>query len=357
LLPQPVPMNREPNRLGKALLALHGAGAHRVATSYLGGIGVIFMLHRVAPDAGAAFAPNRLLEVTPQFLDETITLVRELGYHTISLTEATHRLQAGESRERFAVFTLDDGYRDNFTHALPVFARHQTPFTVYLATDMPDGTAEIWWVALERAIAATNQICAHLSGIDHILPTRTPGEKQTAYNRVYWHLRRQPEAVLRTEVKRLAKEQGIDMGHLTRELAMSWDELRSLTAQPLASIEAHTAAHFALAGQSAEAARQDIARGLARHEAELGKRPTHFSYPYGDPESAGARDFELARECGFVSATTTRKGLIQRHHAQAMMHLPRLSLNGLYQDRRMLEVLLSGLPFAMAKPFGLMGVD
>lgn len=350
-------MTRQPNRIGKALLALHGARAHRAASSYLGGIGVIFMLHRVCPDAGAEFAPNRLLEVTPQFLDETITLVRELGYHTVSLNEATRRLRAGETGERFAVFTLDDGYRDNFTQALPVFVRHQVPFTVYLATDMPDGTAEIWWVALERVIAATHEICAHLSGRECVMPTRTPSEKQAAYERIYWHLRARPEATLRAEVRRLAAAHDIDMAALTRELAMSWDELRSLEAQPLASIEAHTAAHVALAAQSAEAARLDIARGLARHEAELGTRPTHFSYPYGDAESAGERDFELARSFGFVSATTTRKGLIQRHHARDMMRLPRLSLNGLYQDRRMLEVLLSGLPFAMAKPFGLMGVD
>lgn len=355
--PASIHMSHQPDRIGKALLALHSTHAHRAAASYLGGIGVIFMLHRVCPDTGAEFAPNRLLEITPQFLDETITLVRELGYHTLSLSEATRRISAGETGERFAVFTLDDGYRDNYTQALPVFVRQQTPFTVYLATDMPDGTAEIWWVALERAIAATNEICARLSGHDCVMSTRSAREKQAAYDRIYWHLRAQPEATLRAEVRRLAAAHDIDMAGLTRELAMSWDELRGLNAQPLAGIEAHTASHVALAAQSPQAARHDIARGLARHEAELGNRPTHFSYPYGDAESAGKRDFELARSFGFFSATTTRKGLIQRHHAKNMMRLPRLSLNGLYQDRRMLEVLLSGLPFAMAKPFGLMGVD
>ena len=44
---------------------------------------------------------------------------------------------------------------------------------------------------------------------------------------------------------------------------------------------------------------------------------------------------------------TTRKGLVRKSHAAAMTALPRLSLNGDYQDLRYLKVLLSGLPFAL----------
>src|SRR3546814_2764735 len=83
-----------------------------------------------------------------------------------------------------------------------------------------------------------------------------------------------------------------------------------------------------------KSARADIAEGVSRHEAMLGTRPTHFSYPYGDPSSAGERDFRMARELGFRSATTTRKGLIHPAHADTPMRLPRLSLNGDYQDVR-----------------------
>lgn len=44
---------------------------------------------------------------------------------------------------------------------------------------------------------------------------------------------------------------------------------------------------------------------------------------------------------------TTRKGLIRKSHAAAMTALPRLSLNGDYQDLHYLKVLLSGLPFEL----------
>jgi peptidoglycan/xylan/chitin deacetylase (PgdA/CDA1 family) len=158
-------------------------------------------------------------------------------------------------------------------------------------------------------------------------------------------------------VRGLAEAHGIDMRELTRELALNWDEVRTLAAHPLASVEAHTAAHFAQARLSARDARLDIEKGIARMETELGYRPRHFSYPYGDPGSAGPRDFALAQALGFRSATTTRKGMIHPGHARRMWSLPRLSLNGDFQDLRMLEALMSGLPFALARPIRSLGID
>lgn len=354
-----VPASRaaSPSPMGRMLLALHASGACRLAPKSLAGIGVIFMLHRVREDDGAAFAPNRILEITPGFLEETIRTVRDLGYICMSLDEAVTRLEAGEQGERFAVFTLDDGYRDNLTDALPVFERNGVPFTVYLTTGLPDGHAEIWWVALERAIASAVAIRVMAGDREIAMFTRDAGEKNDAWNKIYWALRALPERELRAEVRRLAAEHGIDMGALTRELAMTWDEVRTLAAHPLASVEAHTADHFAQAGLTAADARSDIERGLARMEAELGRRPRHFSYPYGDPGSAGERDFAVASALGFRSATTTRKGLIKPAHSTRLTSLPRLSLNGDFQDRRMLEALLSGLPFALAKPVRSLGID
>lgn len=342
----------------QALLALHASGAHRVAPDALRGMGAIFMLHRVRePDADTGFAPNRILEVTPDFLDAAIRQVQASGYVCLSLDEAVSRIVAGDTSDRFAVFTLDDGYKDNLTVAAPIFSRHNVPFTVYLATGLPDGAAELWWVALERVIAGAREVRLRFPDGEMRLATATAAEKNAAWSAVYWKLRGLGETALRAEVRRLAAEDGVDMAALTQELAMSWDDLRLLAANPLASIEAHTASHIALAHLSLEDARTDIESGLARHETELGRRPVHFSYPYGDPTTAGTRDFELAQALGFRSATTTRKGLIQPGHAQALTRLPRLSLNGDYQDVRILEVLMSGLPFALARSFGSRGVD
>ena len=94
-------------------------------------------------------------------------------------------------------------------------------------------------------------------------------------------------------------------------------------------------------------AHREIADSVARVATELGKPCRHFSYPYGDEGSAGSREFDIARGLGIETAVTTRKGLIRKSHAAAMTALPRLSLNGDFQDVRYVKVLLSGLPFAL----------
>ncbi len=86
-------------------------------------------------------------------------------------------------------------------------------------------------------------------------------------------------------------------------------------------------------------------------EAALGKRPAHFSYPVGDRTSAGSREFRIAAEVGFKTAVTTRPGVLFPEHAAHLTALPRISLNGEYQQRRYTKVLLSGAATALWNGF------
>lgn len=84
---------------------------------------------------------------------------------------------------------------------------------------------------------------------------------------------------------------------------------------------------------------------------KLGSRPVNFAYPYGDPGSAGPRDFALARKAGFKTAVTTRKGMLFPGHAEHLTALPRVSLNGDYQSLTYTALYLSGAPFALWNKF------
>jgi peptidoglycan/xylan/chitin deacetylase (PgdA/CDA1 family) len=89
----------------------------------------------------------------------------------------------------------------------------------------------------------------------------------------------------------------------------------------------------------------------ARIENELQRRVLHFAYPYGDRIAAGAREFALARSAGYKTAVTTRPGMIFTENAEHLAALPRLSLNGNYQDERILPVLTSGAATALWNGF------
>ena len=77
----------------------------------------------------------------------------------------------------------------------------------------------------------------------------------------------------------------------------------------------------------------------------------HLAYPYGDRVAAGPREFALARSAGFKTAVTTRPGMLFPASAAHPTALPRVSLNGNYQDARILPVLTSGAATAMWNGF------
>jgi peptidoglycan/xylan/chitin deacetylase (PgdA/CDA1 family) len=92
-----------------------------------------------------------------------------------------------------------------------------------------------------------------------------------------------------------------------------------------------------------------------RLEEALGVSPRHFAYPYGDAASASRREFEIARALGFTTAVTTRKGAVLPDHADHLHALPRVSLNGDYQQARYVTLFLSDAPFYLAR--GLRSLD
>ena len=115
-----------------AMTGLYHTGAHRLLAPYTQGSGVIFTLHHVRPKSGKAFAPNRILEVTPEFLEAVLDQVEAEGLDVVDLDEAARRLKEDDPR-RFACFTFDDGYRDNRDNAYPIFKRRGLPLTIYVA--------------------------------------------------------------------------------------------------------------------------------------------------------------------------------------------------------------------------------
>jgi peptidoglycan/xylan/chitin deacetylase (PgdA/CDA1 family) len=334
------------------LETLYFSGAHHIARPFLAGVGAVLTFHRVRPESGEPYQPNKLLEVTPDYLDRILARIRGDGVDIVTLDEASRRLRDGDFSGRFIALTFDDGYRDNRDHALPVLRKYDAPFTVYVPSSFAGGTGDLWWVALERAIARSNAIELAIDGKRRVFQCRDVEEKIAAERQIYWWLRGLPhDDDIRRIVAEIAAEAGVDTAGICPELCMDWDELRDFGKDGLVTFGAHTVTHPILSKISADRVEAEMRDGAAAIEKELGVRPTHFAYPLGDPPSAGPREFEIAGKLGFRSAVTTRPGVIFADHAEHMTALPRMSMNGSFQRLRYFEVLLSGAPTALRNRF------
>jgi len=312
------------------------------------GCGAIFMMHHVLPARTDAFQPNRHLEITPEFLRQAVDRIRANGYEIISLDKAVDLLKSGYGHHRYAVLTFDDGYRDNLEIAYPVLKEMNAPFTVFVATGLVERKTELWWAALERIIAENDEIVFSQAVASNGIPCRTSEEKSACFNKLVDYLTLElGELDQRKIIRALAEKYGLDLAALADELMMSWDEVRQLASDPLVTIGAHTHDHFALARLEISSARADILKGLKLLEKELGRRPKHFAYPYGKSFAVSLRDAEILRDIGFASSVTTMPGVLQSANARDPMMLPRVSLNGRFQDPAVVDEYLTGAPFAL----------
>jgi peptidoglycan/xylan/chitin deacetylase (PgdA/CDA1 family) len=340
------------NVIRAGLEALYLTGAHHLLRPVFAGVGAVFMLHQVRPRRDAGFQPNHHLEITPDFLRATLAYLRRQNIDIVTADEMHRRLVERDFARRFACLTLDDGYRDNRDFALPLLREFDAPATVYVASDFAEGRGRMWWVALERVVAKASLIETEIDGTAVRLDADTPDAKQAAYDRLHDWVRALPrEADLQREISALCARYGVDEAAISSELCLSWEELKPFAADPLISIGAHTITHCNLAHQPEKDAHHEMATSRALIEEVLQRPVAHFAYPYGDKASAGSREFTLARATGFKTAVTTRPGMLFSQNAQHLTALPRVSLNGNYQDVRFLPVLTSGAATAMWNGF------
>ncbi|RAI42852.1 polysaccharide deacetylase family protein [Rhodoplanes roseus] len=330
------------------LEALYFSGAHRLMRPFLGGVGAILMLHHVRPARPDAFQPNRLLEITPDFLERVVARLQRMQVDFVSLDEVHRRLAERDFGRRFVAFTFDDGYRDNKEWAYPILKRHGIPFAIYVPTSFPDRLGELWWAALEAVIAGNSAIVLEMRGRDCRVECATSAEKSEAFALLYAWLRAMPsDAMMMDAVRELAARYRVDIAAICDSLCMSWDEIRDIAADPLVTIGAHTVNHVMLAKACDTVARSELKMGCAVLETALGAPPRHLAYPYGDHTAAGPREFAIAAELGFRTAVTTRPGVLFPEHAETLTALPRISINGEFQRSRYIDVLVSGAGTAL----------
>ena len=117
------------------------------------------MFHRVCPtDERMRIQGNSGMEVTPRYLESLIQYLLRLNYEIISLDSVYERLEKGHRGKKFIAFTFDDGYYDNFLYAFPILKKYNIPFTIYVATNYPDGLLTPWWYLLEELILKNDRL-------------------------------------------------------------------------------------------------------------------------------------------------------------------------------------------------------
>lgn len=315
----------------------------------LAGLGAIFTMHRVEPTPNPLFNPSAHLSVTPDFLEKTIIALKAKNYRAYSLNGLKAYLQNPDPSQPAMFFTLDDGYKNNLKYALPVFKKHNVPFTVFACSGFVERSHTMWWETTAELLMKVDELNYNIGKGERHLETRSAAQKYAAFERISRDMTMLEHSAAIERLDQLASEHGIDAQNITNDLILTSDELRELSKEPLADIGAHTVSHPNLALVTDQKLGFEMAFSKEHIEMTTGLPSPHFAFPYGKAQNAGKREFEKARSLGFELSVTTEPNVLDQTASSNLFGLKRISLNGYYQRSRYVKALASGIPFKLMK--------
>jgi peptidoglycan/xylan/chitin deacetylase (PgdA/CDA1 family) len=235
-------------------------------------------------------------------------------YQLLSLTAAADCLERGDLPPNSLCVTVDDGYRDFFECAFPVFRAYRIPVTVFLATGFLDGRTWLWTDIVPYLLAQgarpdgvteTSQNCGTPEA-----PAKAMTLNSTVAHSINRRLKQAPNAERLAVLQELQEVFSIRLPvEPPPEYApLSWDQVRAMAREEI-EFGAHTDTHPILSSLSREEARHEIDFSRRRIEEELDRPVLHFCYPNGQAEDVNDEVVALVRATGFRTAVMTVPGL------------------------------------------------
>jgi hypothetical protein len=156
-------------------------------------------------------------------------------------------------------------------------------------------------------------------------------------------IREQGRATRDDLVARICDAGNVDPLARTREMMLTWDELKQIAGDWHVDFGSHTQGHYNLSKLTEGEVEEELIDACAELEARIEVPVPHLAYPFGGRNTVGRREFDVARAAEFTTATTTRCGNLFHGHAWNFQALPRLGLSGNYPPLPRFKNLESGL--------------
>lgn len=260
----------------------------------------ILIYHRVlsTPD------PMRPNEPEVGEFDWQMRLLRT-HFNPVSLLDALEGLRTGTLPARAVCVTLDDGYADNESCALPILRKYQIPATVFISTGFLNG-GRMWNDSIIETVRKCDGKILDLSELDlGCYSLDSVAERLAAAISIIQKIKHLDPQIRSALVREIEKR----VTSLPNDLMLTDAQVQSLARSGI-SIGAHTVNHPILCSVSDEIARREISESKLYLEELLQMPVDVFAYPNGRP-GLDYRDEhrDMVKDLGFKAAVSTHCGV------------------------------------------------
>ena len=295
---------------GMSSLGLFRGGAHSSAFCAV-------TYHGVLPRGYES--KDRVLDgnlVTADHLRSQLALLKA-HYHVLDPEEFLAHWKEGRALPpRSILLTCDDGLQNVVSDMLPVLEEAGVRCLFFVTgASAGDSASALWYEDLYAACMAAP---AGRLDIPRLKLAATLGSQEP--RRVAWWAWVHELSKYSCDVRRAAMREIRAKAGLAEDSLASLDEpgrrrfgllnadgVRQLVRAGM-TVGAHTLSHPVLAKATREEAWKEVQQGRAALQAVTGTEMWALAYPFGDPDAAGMREFEMAEQAGYECAFVNQGG-------------------------------------------------
>jgi len=268
----------------------------------------VFMFHRVLPEGEASYDPE--LVTSTNLFGAFLDWVCE-RYRVVAVDELARRRQhPKDGGAPLCAITFDDGWRDNFLHALPLLRECQLTATVFLPVRFIGTERRFWQERLRVCLEELDNRNEAQSTLQTVMSSFPWCPQLPLREKKFGHLRRillhRPSCEAEEFVDRLATATG-PLAALTGRASLDWVEVRAMQDAGI-TFGSHTLHHTLLTRAEPAIAEREIQESRRELTERLGAPPVGFAYPWG---ATGSYIRERVKASGYECAVTTREGMVR----------------------------------------------
>jgi peptidoglycan/xylan/chitin deacetylase (PgdA/CDA1 family) len=281
---------------------------------------VVLMYHRVLTrEERARTGSHPGIVVDSEVFASQMALLKH-RFKVLSVEEFADRMERKiPFDDASCLITFDDGWRDNFSHALPILQRYELPAVVFLPVKFIGGRRLFWQEHLTHlTLKAVMQARCEPGRRERLRNLLAPAcldsmldlpdhDPRLAIMEAVRRQKRLAASVIETTIASLASEldvRGDD--HESLDGFLDWEQVKSMSRQGIA-FGGHGGEHRILTFVSLSEAQDEIRSAKDVITGHLQKTVPTFSYPNGNwsPDVA-----KLVEEAGYRLAFTTEPGFV-----------------------------------------------
>lgn len=250
---------------------------------------IILAYHRVFEKEDNFIFDDGVMSCSPEEFEDQMKFCKE-NFNIINFSLLNRHFEKRETLQKNSlIITFDDGYRDNYTNALPILKKYNIPATIFLAVKNIETGENFWWDKVSYYMKSQGKQEPDIKNLLRSLKLCSNNE--------------------RIEVIESIRKSSKILSRTIERQVLTWEEIKEMSHKGI-EFGSHTMTHPILSRlEDKNEIVYELKQSKKIIEDKLQKEVVVFSYPVGREDSFNQGVKDILNEAGYSFAVNYIHGV------------------------------------------------